>query len=69
MKDEGSSRRWARIFRPDARAEVEDELAFHLERRVQENLARGMDPLTARQAAQERLGDLRDVREACTDLL
>ena len=69
MKNEGSSRRWSRIFRPDARAEVEDELAFHLERRVQENLARGMDPLTARQAAQERLGDLKEVRKECTDLL
>jgi putative ABC transport system permease protein len=69
MKNEGSSRRWSRIFRPDARAEVEDELAFHLERRVQENLARGMDPVTARQAAQERLGDLKGVRKECTDLL
>jgi hypothetical protein len=44
-------RRWSRIFRPDARTEVEDELSFHIEQRVQDNIARGMDAEAARAAA------------------
>jgi putative ABC transport system permease protein len=62
-------RRWSRIFRPDARTEVEDELSFHIERRVQDNIARGMDAEAARAAAYERLGDLQHVRTECTQLL
>jgi putative ABC transport system permease protein len=69
MKHESSGRRWTRIFRPDAHAEVKDELAFHLERRVQENIAHGMDPEAARAAAEQRLGDLKPVQEECVDLL
>src|SRR5688572_24081565 len=69
MKHESAGRRWTRIFRPDARAEVQDELAFHFEQRVQENIARGMDPEAARVAARERLGDLTPVQRECTDLL
>ncbi len=63
------SRRWYRIFKPDPRTEVEDELAFHLEQRVQDYIARGMDPEEARAAALERLGALERVRGECTDLL
>jgi putative ABC transport system permease protein len=69
MSNEPSRRRWTHIFKPDARAEVEDELAFHLERRVQENIARGMEPEAARAAAEQRLGDLRIVRHECAALL
>jgi putative ABC transport system permease protein len=69
MPNGGSGRRWSRIFRADARAEVEDELAFHLERRVQENMARGMEPEAARTAAAQRLGDLQSVQNECTALL
>ncbi|MEX2285154.1 MAG: ABC transporter permease, partial [Gemmatimonadota bacterium] len=69
MNHERSGRRWTRIFNPDARAEVEDELSFHFEQRVQENIARGMDPEAARAAAQQRLGDLKTVQSECTDLL
>jgi putative ABC transport system permease protein len=69
MKHEGPGRRWTRIFRPDARAEVEEELSFHFEQRVQENLARGMDAESARAAAQQRLGDLKPVQQECAELL
>jgi putative ABC transport system permease protein len=61
--------KWARIIRPDARSEVEEELAFHLERRVADYMARGMDEASARAAAEARLGDLRQVRSECTTLL
>ena len=62
-------RRLRRIFRLDPRREIQDELAFHLEQRVRDNLARGMDEASARRAALERLGDLRSVQAECTDLL
>ena len=64
-----NDRRWRQIFKRDPRTEVEDELAFHLEQRVRDNMARGMDEKSARTAALERLGDLRAVQAECTDLL
>jgi predicted permease len=66
---ERSGRRWSRIFKPEARTEVNEELAFHLEQRVQDNIARGMDPESARAAALERLGDLKSIGSECADLL
>jgi putative ABC transport system permease protein len=51
------------------RAEVDDELAYHLERRIQQNIAKGMAPDAARRAALERFGDVDDVRETCERLL
>jgi putative ABC transport system permease protein len=69
MREEGPRRRWTRIFRPDARQEIDDELSFHLEQRIRENMARGMNPDAARAAAERRLGDLRTVRSECTELL
>jgi putative ABC transport system permease protein len=69
MRGNGPIRRWSRIFKQDARAEVEDELAFHLEQRIQSNIARGMDPDSARLAAQKRLGDLGLIESECAMLL
>jgi predicted permease len=56
-------------FTRPPRAEVDDELAFHLERRVADYVARGLSPEAARAAALERLGNLDPVRSECTDLL
>jgi len=50
-------------------AEVESELRFHLEHRIQANIAAGMTPDEARQAAVERFGDVEGVREECARLL
>ena len=50
-------------------AEVESELQFHLEERVQANLAKGMSPEAARRAAIERFGDVDHVRNECAQLL
>jgi putative ABC transport system permease protein len=60
MPDEG---------RADAPRDVDEELAFHIEQRVRDYMARGMDEASARAAALERLGDLRAVRAACDDAL
>jgi putative ABC transport system permease protein len=50
-------------------AEVDSELQFHLEQRIQANVARGMSPDAARRAALERFGNVDDVRDECTHLL
>src|SRR5256885_13824068 len=44
-------------------AEVDSELAFHLEQRIQTNIAKGMSPEAARRAALQRFGDVDDVRD------
>lgn len=61
--------RWRRIFRQSPEREVEEELRFHVEERVREYVARGLDPETARQSALQRLGDLERVRSECAGLL
>ena len=69
MRDGGTGRRWTRIFRPDPRPEVDEELSFHLEQRARDYMARGMDEDAARQAARDRMGDLSPVRSECVELL
>jgi predicted permease len=51
------------------KAEVDSELAFHLEQRIQANIAKGMSPDAARSAALARFGDVTNVRDECTQLL
>src|SRR5688572_14099703 len=53
--------------KPDA--EVDSELRFHLEQRIEANIAAGMSPEAARQAAIARFGDVAGVREECARLL
>ena len=48
--------------------EVDEELAFHLEMRTRELVARGMDPAAARREAERRVGDLPGVRATLRDL-
>ena len=43
-----SWRRYLRFWGPDVRSDVDDELAFHVELRVDQLVARGMDPAAAR---------------------
>ncbi|HJU89354.1 MAG TPA: ABC transporter permease, partial [Gemmatimonadaceae bacterium] len=69
MRNPFSSRRLSRPFEKKPDAEVADELAFHLEERAREYVARGMAPDEARAAAQERLGDLTVVRRECAELI
>jgi predicted permease len=67
--EEGSGRSRGRLFSGEPGREVQDELEFHIEQRVKEYMARGMDEETARRAALERLGDVDRVRGECTNLL
>ena len=50
----------------DARAEVDEELSFHLDACVEELVAEGWPPSDARAEAERRFGDLRTTREICT---
>ena len=61
----GAWRRAARLWRTDPRADVDDELRFHLEMRARELEAEGLDPTAARAAAERRFGDVAPVRDAC----
>jgi putative ABC transport system permease protein len=58
-----------RPFEAKPQIEVDEELRFHLEQRIRDYVARGMDPAAARTAALERFGDLTGVRSECTQLL
>jgi len=55
-------RRYLRFIRADAAADVDDELEFHLNMRIERNIAFGMSPEDARRDALLRFGDLQRVR-------
>ena len=61
-------RRYLRFWRPDSAADVSDELRFHLESRVAENLAAGMSAAEARRAAVERFGNVHHVERSLASL-
>ena len=57
--------RYLRFWGPNLAEDVDDELSFHLEMLVEENLARGMSPDAARRQALERFGNLKVVQRDC----
>jgi putative ABC transport system permease protein len=57
-------RRYLRLARPNVAADVDDELRFHLDMRVERNIALGMAEDEARREALQRFGDLALVRDA-----
>ena len=56
-------RRYARLLRPDVRADVDDELRFHLAAKVDQLIAQGLDPDAARLQAERQFGEWNAVRE------
>src|SRR5688572_548896 len=54
-----------RIWRPDVRKDVDDELAFHLEMRRRDFVKRGLADAAAREAADRRFGNRDAVAAAC----
>ena len=62
-----SRKRYFRFWR-NIPAEVDDELRFHLDSRINEYIANGVDPDTARQLAMQRFGDVERVREDCESI-
>jgi predicted permease len=61
-------RRYRRFFGPDVAGDVDEELQFHLEMLMDENLARGMTPDEARRAAERRFGDRTRVEAECREV-
>src|SRR5215218_9122024 len=58
-------RRYLRFWGPRAEADVDDELAFHIEMRAREYMERGLPEADAHSAATRRLGDLTAARREC----
>ncbi len=56
-------RRYASLLGPDPKADVDDELRFHLESRAEDLIAQGWRPDTARQEAERQFGNLRRLGE------
>ena len=61
-------RRYLRFWGADVAADVDDEMAFHLEQRVAELVAAGMAPEAARAEAMRRIGDLEALKRACVSI-
>jgi predicted permease len=60
-------RRYLRLVRPNIPADVDEELLFHIDMRVERNVALGMSPEEARREALMRFGELESVRGDLVD--
>jgi putative ABC transport system permease protein len=63
MHDEPRWRRYLRFWRPNIDADINDELAFHIDQRVAEFMVAGASRAEAETRARERFGDLGLARE------
>jgi hypothetical protein len=61
--------RWFRSIATaqSAKRDIDEELRFHVEHRVAENIAAGMSPKEAEQEARKRFGNFQAVREECRE--
>jgi len=60
-------RRYLRLSRPNVAADVDDELRFHIEMRIERNVALGMSQDEARREALKRFGDVGLVRDSLVE--
>ena len=61
-------RRYLRFWGPNVQADIDDELRFHLEKRAEEQVRRGLSEPEARLRAIERFGDLERIRRMCAEI-
>ena len=61
-------RRYLRLFGADPRADVDDELGFHLQERTDELVGRGLTPHDARREAERRLGDVHRIKHELAEV-
>ncbi|HXD49373.1 MAG TPA: permease prefix domain 1-containing protein, partial [Gemmatimonadaceae bacterium] len=61
-------RRYLAFWGVDARADVDDELRFHLEMLAADYAARGLPPDAARAEAERRFGSVDRARDACVEV-
>src|SRR4051812_20845815 len=64
MTGEPAWRRYLGFWRPQVARDVNHELAFHFEQRIEELIAAGSTPDAARRLASEEFGDVPSVRSA-----
>lgn len=62
MKPNRLTHRYDRLLGPDPAADVQDELRFHLEAKVEDLVAQGWSPDAARAEAERQFGDVRAVQ-------
>ena len=62
---EAKWRRYSRFLGPDPRADVDEELEFHIQMIAARYVAAGMSPDAARHRALDEFGDLERARETC----
>lgn len=60
--------RYLRFWRRDVRADVDDEIRFHFEARIEELVARGVGPDEARRQASVEFGDVDEVRRGLREI-
>lgn len=68
MKPEPIWRRYARFLRPDPRADIDDEMRFHIEERARELMSQGIDRETAARRAREEFGNAARARAECEEI-
>src|SRR5215475_7038006 len=56
------------LRRAQVEQELDEEIRYHLDRQVEENIAKGMTPIEARYAAQRALGGIEQRKEECRDM-
>ena len=61
-------RRYLRFWGRDLEADVDDELQFHVESAIADNIADGMTPEQAREDAMRRFGDVESIRRRVRDI-
>ena len=61
-------RRYLRFWGPDPAADVEDEFGFHVQERIDELVAQGMEDRVAREEAVRGFGNIEQVKTTCRDL-
>jgi predicted permease len=68
MFPESLTRRYRRFWGPDPVRDVNEELSFHIEMRVEELIRSGIPETEAREATMRRFGDIGPVRDECEEL-
>ncbi len=65
MRREPAWRRYLRFWGPDPASDIDDELEFHLQTKIEQLVAAGMAPAEARREARRQFGPMRRVRHEC----
>jgi len=65
MKGPPAWRRYLRFWGPDPGGDIDDELQFHLQTKIEDLIAAGMPPDQARREAQRQFGPVRPIRHEC----